>query len=170
MPKTQVCWWSKANLPHGIPQNQFGFEMQAVVTNLTDAYDLRLVEADIRGIKGTVAWTAITSFLPGKGGVSGAVLPAHVPVDLAVNVVIETSPLAPGPHKARIILMDHLGQRHRSPKVTFNDVRKYQSEGSETASVGKPDLSDPRNRPPSSLPPKRLPRIRRQTGGPIDPL
>jgi len=114
-------------VPYGQLRNQVGFEMQAVVTNLTPAYDVRVVEAELRGVKGSAGWNAVTSFLPGKGGVAGAILPPDIPIDVSVNIVLDRPPLSPGPHTARVILRDHLGQTHRSPKVTFNDVRKYAS-------------------------------------------
>lgn len=125
-PMRQSCWWSDTELPYG--GHHVGFEMPTMVTNLTQGYELRIASAEIRGIKGTVAWSSITSFPSAfQGGVSGAVLPPHTPVDVSVNVVIERDSLPPGPHRARVILRDNLGQNHRSPKLIFNDVKKFSS-------------------------------------------
>jgi hypothetical protein len=44
---------------------------------------------------------------------------------VSVSITLDRSPLPPGPQVARVILRDHLGQRHKSRKITFQDVRKY---------------------------------------------
>ena len=167
-PKRQVCWWSKANTAHG---EQVGFEMQAVLTNLTPGYDVRIVEAEMQGVEGAISWNAITSFRPGRpGGTAGATLPPNAPIDVSVNVVLDRPLLAPGPHVARVVLVDHLGQRHTSPKISFLDVKKYDSPtAAPEGAAARPDLNNPQNRPPWRLPPKPLQRIRRQTGGSFDP-
>lgn len=86
-------------------------------------------------------------------------------------VVIEREALPSGPHQARMIIRDHLGNRYRTPKVTFKDGNVGSPDGPQpsTPPASRPDLSDPLNRPTSSLPPKPPARLRRQTGGPIDP-
>jgi len=43
------------------------------------------------------------------------------PVNVAVQVAIQRDLLPAGPKVARVVLVDHLGHRHKSPKVTFKD-------------------------------------------------
>ena len=99
--------------------------MIAVLTNVTPNYDVQVREVQLRGIKGSVAWQHASSFEPGHGFVTGATLPADTPVDAHLIVVLERPSLPPGPHRARMVIKDNLGQQHKAPKMTFRDSREF---------------------------------------------
>jgi hypothetical protein len=78
----------------------------------------------LAGVKGTEAGQTVAMWEPGVGDVVGATLRPHVPTVLMLVVALDREALPPGPHDARAVLRDHLGHRHRSPKVTFQDAHR----------------------------------------------
>ena len=136
------------------------------MTNLTPAYDLRLTDVELPGIKGDVEWQGINSNRPGVGAVHGAVLPPDIPIDAMLIVTLAREALPEGDRSARMIVTDHLGNHYRTPRVTFKDaeIQKAKYGNPQKPQSPQPDLSNPLN-----LPGRPPPRIRRQTGGPIEP-
>lgn len=122
-PDRQFCYWSQSPPPSGNEGMHVGFELHCVATNLTPGYELRLVDVELRGVEGAEVWHAINSADPEFGMVTGAVLPADVPVEMMLIVVVERGALPDGPHSARMIVRDHLGNRYRTPKVSFRDAK-----------------------------------------------
>jgi hypothetical protein len=94
--------------------------MRALATNLTPAYDLQISGAELRGLKGEPIWDYVTSIRHGNH-VTGAILPATIPIEISVTCVLDRERLPPGPVRARMVIRDHLGQEHKSPKINFLD-------------------------------------------------
>lgn len=83
---------------------------------------LEVLATELRGIKGRAVYERALSWEAKGGWVSGVTLPPGTPVGLNLVVVVERDALPPGPKRARMVVLDHLGQHHRSPRVEFQDA------------------------------------------------
>jgi hypothetical protein len=145
--------------------------MPCILTNLTPNYYFEVMGVQLRGISGVEYWHNVQIFQDGRAGSHADTLPATVPTRAMLMVTIEREELPPpGRHVARMVIRDPLGNRYRSPKVTFKDGNAGSPDGPSPprtiATSQQPGVGDPQNRSPSRL---RARRIRRQTGDPIDP-
>lgn len=124
-PDELTSHWSQRNAPNNRPGILVAFQMRCTATNLTPGLDVQIVGVELRGVRGEVAWASVTSWRPGEGLVHDATLAPQWPIGVMLVVEIEREGLPPGPHLARMVIRDHLGHRHRSRKVRFQDATKW---------------------------------------------
>jgi len=118
-PDTRFCLWSQSPAPKG-ELKHVTFQMPCAATNLTPNHQVQLMGVELRGVPGTEVMGTIQVYRPGDVGVTDTLRIGN-PERAMLIVVIERQALPAGPHRAQMVVRDHLGNRYRSPKVTFKD-------------------------------------------------
>jgi hypothetical protein len=125
VPDPDKAFWSQETTPNG---NEAVFTFRCVATNLTPNVDVSVLDVNLRGIKGNVSLGDM-EFLDDGTPVGDETLTPHKPIGLRLNAIVACEPLPPGPKVVRVVIRDQLGQRHRSPKVTFRPAGSRDNDG-----------------------------------------